>query len=108
MQVRCQTGLSHEDSRIAVGVVAEGLLDVLPSAASPGLEKVLDQLRSPLDPPSSLIDKTQDAILMRKALKHLTAARDDAQQRSWALWDDEAAIRQSILDLSSILVSKFG
>ncbi|XP_014274877.1 NCK-interacting protein with SH3 domain [Halyomorpha halys] len=103
--VRCQTGLSHEDSRIAVGVVAEGLLDVLPSAASPGLEKVLDQLRSPLEPPSSLIDKTQDAILMRKALKHLTAARDDAQQRSWALWDDEAAIRQSILDLSSILTN---
>ena len=85
-------------------VVAEGLLDVLPSVASSGLEKVLDKLRSSLEPPPSLIDKTEDAVMMKKALKHLTAARDDAQQRSWALWDDEAAIKQSILDLSSILV----
>lgn len=104
MQVRCQTGLSHEDSRLAVGVVAETLLDILPSEATPGLEGFLDQLKSPLEPPPSLLDRTQDAVRMRKALKHLTAAREDAQQRSWALWDDEAALSQSISQLSTILV----
>lgn len=102
-QVRSQTGLSHDDSRLAVGVVVEALLDVLPVVATPSLETFLDQLRSPLEPPPSLIDKTEDAVHMRKSLRHLTAAREDAQQRSWALWDDESTIRQSIIDLSSIL-----
>ncbi|KAF6206927.1 hypothetical protein GE061_018163 [Apolygus lucorum] len=102
-QVRNQTGLSHEESRIAAGVAGEGLLDILPPEATPGLESFLQLLHANTAPPESVYDETRDAINLRGILTHLHTAREDAQQRSWHLWDDEATIKQHISQMSSIL-----
>ncbi|BES95180.1 Protein of unknown function (DUF2013) [Nesidiocoris tenuis] len=102
-QVRNQTGLSHDSARIATGVVVEGLLDILPSEASGSLESFLELLHANVPPPESVYDDTQDAIELRGIISHLRTAREDAQQRSWHLWDDEDSIQQHIGALSSIL-----
>lgn len=102
-QVRNQTGLSFEGSRIAVGVVAEGFLELLPSNCVPSLESFLELLQNEIIPTSAIIDDTQDAQNLCQILTHLTNARGDAQQRSWHLWDDEATIKKNITQLSSIL-----
>ncbi|KAK9513035.1 hypothetical protein O3M35_001317 [Rhynocoris fuscipes] len=102
-EVRNVTGLSQEKSRIAVGVVAEGLLDILPSSTHPSLESFLELLQEDIVASDDLLDSTLDARNMRQILSHLTTMKEDAQQRSWCLWDDEASIKQNISQLSSIL-----
>lgn len=99
------TGLSQEKSRIAVGVVAEGLIDILSASVHPSLELFLELLHKDITPSEEILDGTLDARNLRRILSHLTAMKEDAQQRSWHLWDDEATIKQNISELSSILVS---
>ncbi|XP_073980111.1 NCK-interacting protein with SH3 domain isoform X2 [Rhodnius prolixus] len=102
-QVRNLTGLSQEKSRIAVGVVAEGLIDILSASVHPSLELFLELLHKDITPSEEILDGTLDARNLRRILSHLTAMKEDAQQRSWHLWDDEATIKQNISELSSIL-----
>lgn len=52
----------------------------------------------------SLISQSSDAIKLRDVFNQLTACKDDEQQRSWALHEDETMIRENIGHLNGILV----
>ncbi|XP_063220969.1 NCK-interacting protein with SH3 domain isoform X2 [Bacillus rossius redtenbacheri] len=104
-KVRRHTQLSHELSRVAVGVVVASLRDLLPPSASGHLDALLARLRQPLSAPRPHLDDTHDARRLRVVLAELASCKDDSQQRSWSLHEDEAVILDYLAELASILMN---
>lgn len=71
------------------------------------LQAVQAQLDGDLTMPDVVLDKTHDAQRLRLVLKELVSCKEDAQQRSWELYEDEAVISEYLHELSSILVQKY-
>jgi hypothetical protein len=55
---------------------------------------------------SDNIEGSHDAQRLGVILSLMADCKDDAQQRSWALHEDEAIIKECLEELVSILVSK--
>lgn len=104
-QVRRNTQLSYEMSKVAVSVVVAGLHEILPQSASHYLEAILNQLEVPLSVSKMTIEETYDANRLKVIFKELTSCKEDSQQRSWMLYEDESIIVEYIKELTSILVS---
>lgn len=104
-KVRCHTDLSHERSRMAVGIVLASLEKYIPD--HPVLCTMLNILQGPLRASNVLVEKTHDAQRLHVIFTELTSCKDDAQQRSWMLHEDEQVIIDYIKELTSILVSLF-
>uniref|UniRef100_UPI00358EDB40 NCK-interacting protein with SH3 domain isoform X2 n=1 Tax=Myxine glutinosa TaxID=7769 RepID=UPI00358EDB40 len=102
--VRNATGLSYELSRVAVAVMAGHLRDSLPSVA-PAMEQLLLSLLTPADVESEVPRglPSRDALRLDEIFMDLARHKDDAQQRSWALHEDEAVILGYLEELLSIL-----
>ena len=104
-QVRRNTQLSYEMSKVAVSVVVAGLHEILPQTVSHYLEAILNQLEVPLSVSKMTIEETYDANRLKVIFKELTSCKEDSQQRSWMLYEDESIIVEYIKELTSILVS---
>ncbi|XP_069703859.1 NCK-interacting protein with SH3 domain isoform X2 [Periplaneta americana] len=104
-QVRKHTQLSHEMSRIAVAVVISGLCELLPSSVTPQLNAMLAHLQGPLVASQPIIEETHDARRLRVIFTELTSCKEDSQQRSWMLYEDETTIIEYIQELISILTN---
>ncbi|XP_075220113.1 NCK-interacting protein with SH3 domain [Lycorma delicatula] len=102
-QVRRHTELAFELSRVAVGVVITDLMDILPSSSSATLTTMIEMLKGDLNPPEHLLDETHDACRLRTVLSELVTCKEDAQQRSWELYEDESTISEYLKELISIL-----
>uniref|UniRef100_A0AAR2LK54 SH3 domain-containing protein n=1 Tax=Pygocentrus nattereri TaxID=42514 RepID=A0AAR2LK54_PYGNA len=98
--VRKNTGLSYEMSRIAVGVVVGHLQTTIPNAAAE-LEQVLLSLDLSVALPRGQVchDEQRLEVIFGDLARH----RDDAQQRSWALYEDHALISCYLEELLQIL-----
>lgn len=104
-QVRKHTQLSHEMSRVAVAVVVGSLCDLLPPSVTPQLNAMLMHLQGPLAAPQPFIEETHDARRLRVIFTELTSCKEDSQQRSWMLYEDETTIIEYIQELISILTN---
>lgn len=104
-QVRRNTQLSHEMSKVAVAVVVSGLQELLPASISHYFAAVLNQLQVPLTASKMSIEETHDANRLKVIFTELTSCKEDSQQRSWMLYEDEPVIVEYIKELTSILVS---
>ncbi|XP_023720301.1 NCK-interacting protein with SH3 domain isoform X2 [Cryptotermes secundus] len=104
-KVRKHTQLSHEMSRVAVAVVVGGLCDLLPHSVTPQLNAMLLHLQGPLAAPKLFIEETHDAHRLRVIFTELTSCKEDSQQRSWMLYEDETTIIEYIQELISILTN---
>ncbi|KAL0271998.1 UNVERIFIED_CONTAM: hypothetical protein PYX00_005141 [Menopon gallinae] len=102
-EVRCHTELSHEKSRVAVNVVLNDLEKYFPD--NEVIRKMLHLLRGPVTAPEPMIEHTRDAKRLKVIFSELTSCKDDAQQRSWMLHEDEDVIIDYIKELTSILVN---
>lgn len=51
------------------------------------------------------IEQTHDASRLKIIFNELTSCKEDSQQRSWMLHEDEGVIKEYITELISILVS---
>jgi len=100
--VRCHTDLSHELSRVAVGVVLSTMDGFIPE--HPIITSMLNLLQEPLSAPQPLLESTHDAQRLRVIFTELTTCKNDAQQRSWMLHEDELVIIDYIKELTAILV----
>uniref|UniRef100_A0AAR2J6K7 SH3 domain-containing protein n=1 Tax=Pygocentrus nattereri TaxID=42514 RepID=A0AAR2J6K7_PYGNA len=102
--VRKNTGLSYEMSRIAVGVVVGHLQTTIPNAAAE-LEQVLLSLVESKDLSVALPrgQVCHDEQRLEVIFGDLARHRDDAQQRSWALYEDHALISCYLEELLQIL-----
>ncbi len=53
---------------------------------------------------AELVESSQDAARLQVIFSEMAACKDDSQQRSWALHEDEAVITEYLQELISILV----
>lgn len=104
--VRINTKLSHEMSLVAVTSVISHLQEMLPPAVLPHLSKILSLSQTKLTAEENVIDSTHDASRLRVIFKELTYCKEDSQQRSWMLYEDETVITEYISEMISILVSR--
>lgn len=102
--VRVNTHLSHEMSRVAVTTVVQGLHDLLPAAVFPYLSTILSHADKSLEAANVQIDHTYDASRLKSIFIELTTRKQDSQQRSWSLHEDETILKENLKDLISILV----
>ncbi|XP_067013457.2 NCK-interacting protein with SH3 domain isoform X2 [Anabrus simplex] len=102
-QVRRHTQLSHEMSRVAVTVVISSLREMLPPALTSHLNTIITHVQGPLIAPQPIIEETHDARRLQVIFNELTSCKDDSQQRSWMLYEDEPTIIEYIKELTSIL-----
>lgn len=103
-QVRKNTQLSYEMSKVAVTVVVSGLQQLLPENISHYLDALLHQLQTPLTVSKISMEETYDANRLRVIFTELTSCKEDSQQRSWMLYEDESIIVEYIKELTEILV----
>lgn len=101
--VRINTKLSHEMSLVAVTSVISHLQEMLPPAVLPHLSKILSLSQTKLTAEENVIDSTHDASRLRVIFKELTYCKEDSQQRSWMLYEDETVITEYISEMISIL-----
>ncbi|XP_016837235.1 NCK-interacting protein with SH3 domain isoform X1 [Nasonia vitripennis] len=104
-QVRHSTQLSYEMSKVAVTVILSGLQEMLPSNVSHYFDAILSQLAVPLNLTKLNIEETYDANRLKIIFTELTSCKEDSQQRSWMLYEDEPTICEYIKELTSILTN---
>lgn len=100
-EVRKSTGLSFEKSKIAVETVLGYV-----GCKMPDLEVVVDKILNSLHFGRDISDEdvsSHDAQRLTVIFTELTACKDDSQQRSWALYEDESVIHEYLEELLSIL-----
>ncbi|XP_073447939.1 NCK-interacting protein with SH3 domain [Aquarana catesbeiana] len=102
--VRKNTNLSYELSRVAIGVIAGHIQTSVPSTA-PVMEQILISLIENKDSRSGLPSGQicHDEQRLEVIFTDLTRHKDDAQQRSWALYEDENVILCYLEELLVIL-----
>ncbi|CAG9830828.1 unnamed protein product [Diabrotica balteata] len=100
--VRINTQLSHEMSRIAMVTVIQGLHELLPASVFPYLSTILSHSQASLVDDVQ-IDQTHDASRLKIIFNELISCKEDAQQRSWMLHEDEDVIKEYIVEMISIL-----
>lgn len=103
-EVRKNTQLSYEMSKVAVTVVVSSLRQILPESMNCYFDAVLEQLQSPFNVSKNCVDETYDASRLKVIFSELTSCKEDSQQRSWMLHEDESIIVEYIKELTSILV----
>ncbi|NP_001123414.1 NCK-interacting protein with SH3 domain [Xenopus tropicalis] len=102
--VRKNTNLSYELSRVAIGVIVGHIQASVPSTAS-AMEQILVTLVESKDSgaglPSGQVchDEQRLEVIFADLARH----KDDAQQRSWALYEDENVILCYLEELLLIL-----
>uniref|UniRef100_A0A2M4ARI4 Putative coeffector of mdia rho gtpase regulates actin polymerization and cell adhesion turnover n=1 Tax=Anopheles triannulatus TaxID=58253 RepID=A0A2M4ARI4_9DIPT len=102
--VRNSTRLSHELSCVALRVVLSELEGLLPPAVvRQHLEPIAQHLAAPLDVTDALLGQTHDALRLRVIFAELSDCKNDAEQRTWMLHEDEADISQYLTELIRIL-----
>ncbi|XP_049633306.1 NCK-interacting protein with SH3 domain [Suncus etruscus] len=106
--VRRNTGLSHDLCRVAIGVVVGHIQASVP-ASSPVMEQVLLSLVEGKDMNSALPSGQvcHDQQRLEVIFADLARHKDDAQQRSWALYEDESVIRCYLEELLHILTDAY-
>ncbi|XP_031850258.1 NCK-interacting protein with SH3 domain isoform X2 [Nomia melanderi] len=104
-QVRRNTQLSYEMSKVAVTVVVTGLQQLLPKNVSHYFDALLHQLETPFTVSQMSIEETYDANRLKVIFTELTSCKEDSQQRNWMLYEDESVIVDYIKELTSILTN---
>ncbi|XP_033746321.1 NCK-interacting protein with SH3 domain-like [Pecten maximus] len=99
-EVRRHTGLSHDKSCLAVEVVLSHVGSMIPQVALL-MEKVLFTFTENSD--MSDEDSGHDSMRLQYLFTELVACKDDSQQRSWALHQDQQIIQGYLEELLSIL-----
>ncbi|KAG8435941.1 hypothetical protein GDO86_007151 [Hymenochirus boettgeri] len=102
--VRKNTNLSYELSRVAIGVIVGHIQTSVPSTST-AMEQILISLVESKDlglglPPGQIChDEQRLEVIFADLARH----KDDAQQRSWALYEDESVILCYLEELLVIL-----
>uniref|UniRef100_A0A182Q1W2 SH3 domain-containing protein n=1 Tax=Anopheles farauti TaxID=69004 RepID=A0A182Q1W2_9DIPT len=102
--IRKSTQLSHELSCVALRVVLGELEALLPpSVVQRHLEPIAEHLATPFDVSDALLGKTHDAHRLRVIFAELSDCKNDSEQRTWMLHEDEADISRYLCELIRIL-----
>lgn len=100
--IRKNTNLSHDLACTALRVVISEMEVLLPNSIK-FLEPIAMHLSSPLTAPDNLLGQTYDAQRLRIIFQDLADCKNDSQQRSWMLYEDELEITHYLTELVRIL-----
>lgn len=103
--VRQNTNLSHELSCVAFRTILSEMEMIMPRKALPYLNGIAVHLSSALQAPDNLLGETHDARRLRAIFADLADCKNDSEQRTWMLYEDEDDIIQYIQELTGILVN---
>lgn len=101
--IRKSTNLSHEYSQLALRVVISEMEALIPETRK-FFDPVAVHLSNALTVPDNLLGETHDSQRLRNLFSELSDAKNDSQQRSWMLYEDEADITNYLTELIRILV----
>ncbi|XP_061178898.1 NCK-interacting protein with SH3 domain-like [Saccostrea echinata] len=99
-EVRRHTNLSYDKSCLAVEVVLTHIANKMPQTAGL-MEKILCTFQEAST--ASEDDLSHDHVRIRELLEKITECKEDSQQRSWALHEDQHIISGYLEELLSIL-----
>lgn len=98
-QVRRSTLLSFEKSKVAVNTMLSMLSNRIPE-----FKGVIDKIMEDVTyNQTQSLEESSDAFRLNCILKELVAAKDDSQQRSWFLHEDEGKICNHLEEMNSII-----
>lgn len=105
--IRQTTGLSHKMSCVALQVVLSELETIYSTRILHLLEPIAIHLsNSMLQAPDEFVEHTNDSQRLKVIFAKLSDCKNDSEQRSWMLHEDEAYIIRFLTDLIEILVSR--
>lgn len=102
--IRQHTNLSHELSFVALKVSLSELSNIMPPDGRKYFQTVLNTLTEPVSAPDDLINSTHDSQRLRIIFSQLDECKNDSEQRTWMLYEDEVDIKYFLTELISILV----
>lgn len=102
--LRQTTRLSHEMSSVALRVVLSELETIFSTDILDFLEPIADHLSEPLSAPDDFIEHSHDAQRLRIIFAQLADCKNDSEQRTWMLYEDEEDITRFLVELVEILV----
>lgn len=102
--IRKNTNLSHELSQLALRVFISEMEALLPE-----ISRYLDPIAvhlttNSLTVPDNLLGETHDSLRLRNIFLNFADAKNDLNQRSWMLYEDEVDISNYLTELIRILV----
>ncbi|CAH1265549.1 NCKIPSD [Branchiostoma lanceolatum] len=100
--VRVKTDVSFHKSRIAVSSILNHIKDKVPDLER-AMEDILRQVNSSKLHTAKSGDGTQDSERLEVIFSEMSSVKDDSQQRSWHLYEDQSIILEYLEELMSIL-----
>lgn len=102
--IRRNTNLSFDLSCEALRVVLTSLEQLYNGAINPYLEAVAIHVTDKVETPKALLGMTHDSKRLQYIFSQLADCKNDTEQRSWMLYEDEDDIIQFLEELVEILV----
>lgn len=104
--IRQTTNLSHELSCVALKVVLSELESIYSNPVLEFIEPIAKHFTSEqLSAPDEFIEHTHDSHRLKLIFGQLAECKNDSEQRTWMLHEDEDYIVQFLTELIEILVS---
>lgn len=103
--LRRNTNLSFDMSCEAIRVMLTSFEQLFNGEINPYLEAVAVHLAGKLETPKELLGSSNDAKRLQLIFSQLAECKNDSQQRSWMLYEDEEDIVLFLEELVDILVS---
>lgn len=104
--VRQTTGLSHKMSCVALQVILSELETIYSTRILHLLEPIAIHLsNSMLQAPDDFVEHTNDSQRLKVIFAKLSDCKNDSEQRTWMLHEDEAYIIRFLTELIEILVT---
>ncbi|XP_067641873.1 NCK-interacting protein with SH3 domain isoform X2 [Eurosta solidaginis] len=101
--IRRNTNLSFDLSCEALRVVLTSLEQLYNGAINPYLEAVAIHVTDKVETPKALLGMTHDSKRLQYIFSQLADCKNDTEQRSWMLYEDEDDIIQFLEELVEIL-----
>ncbi|XP_054728053.1 NCK-interacting protein with SH3 domain isoform X2 [Anastrepha obliqua] len=101
--IRRNTNLSFDLSCEALRVVLTSLEQLYNGAINPYLEAVAIHVTDKVETPKALLGMTHDSKRLQYIFSQLADCKNDTEQRSWMLYEDEDDIMQFLEELVEIL-----
>ncbi|XP_011189184.1 NCK-interacting protein with SH3 domain [Zeugodacus cucurbitae] len=101
--IRRNTNLSFDLSCEALRVVLTSLEQLYNGAINPYLEAVAIHVTEKVETPKALLGMTHDSKRLQYIFSQLADCKNDTEQRSWMLYEDEDDIIQFLEELVEIL-----
>ncbi|KAL1452046.1 hypothetical protein WDU94_006364, partial [Cyamophila willieti] len=102
--IRNKADISYDKSKLVLGVVLSQLETILPDASSRDfVSQLLTYFPQSEHVDVKVLDSTEDSVVLTDVLNKLIEIKEDAQQRSWQLHEDEHIILNLVETLRALL-----